>query len=76
MTSWEVIKELAMKGTREGTLGRSDSLNKAGRLFVSLQPYLNDYDEAAKILNADPEMGIAICQARFIEDLKKNGALS
>ena len=76
VNSWNTIKKIVCTGTKAGTLGRNIAVSKAARLFVSLQAFLVDYDDAVSLFNADNEVRDAIASAGHVKELIDAGILS
>ncbi len=66
MTSWEIIKKEFTKDSREGSVGYSLDIAKAGHLFCLLGNHLKDSEEAKKEF---------IKETKFIEGVVLNETL-
>ena len=75
MSSWNIVKENLITGTKPKSIDRDIALNQSASLLVSLRQLLTDYDEAAYDMNADDELRNALFNQHHIEKLRKDGVI-
>ena len=75
MSSWNIIKENLIIGTKPKSIDRDIALNQSASLLASLRQSLIDYDEAVKDMNKDDDLRSALFNQRHIDNLRKKGVI-
>jgi hypothetical protein len=74
-TSWSIIRDSLVEGTKPGTFGRQSKLIVASDLFVRLLGNLKDQEESFAEWKIEPDLAEALVSRSTHQALKETGVI-